>query len=163
MQHHFHLIIGLIVDIICFLVSIFAPHIAPLLLISAAYVPSFQIAAACAGIGMFIYTVGMDQWRRYKKKNNGKVRPKKPTWANLKFYQLVKWADNLDKLSKLFHLLGVAALFCSIMFGTCTHSIMSKTVDKLTHEKDSCSKRADIATKKADSCTVELINKKYGN
>lgn len=68
MHNHFHLLIGIIVDIICFLASIFGHTIAPILLISAANVPKFQIAAACAGIAMFLYTVIIDQYRHRKNK-----------------------------------------------------------------------------------------------
>ena len=68
MHNHFHLIAACIEAVIGFILSVFMPKVALVLLIPVIYVPTLQGMAACATITLVAYTIIIDQYRQSKKK-----------------------------------------------------------------------------------------------
>ena len=68
MQQHFHLLIGCIEAVLGFIVSVFLPRFAFLLLIPINYVPTLQGIAAIASITLVAYTFGKEIYHWLKKR-----------------------------------------------------------------------------------------------
>jgi hypothetical protein len=77
------------------------------------------------------------------------------TYWSKRFYKwILGLGELIDRAGKIIHLIGVCLLSGSLFWHYLSFKSMAKKIETVTHQKDSCKK-------KADSCIVERINSKY--
>lgn len=77
-------------------------------------------------------------------------------WSKRFYRWIISLGDFIDKFSKIIHLIGTISLGVALVHDIVSNNYKDATIVKVSHEKDSIKKISD-------SCTIEIINYKYGN